>query len=157
MNKVYRVIWNASLGAWVAVSEITKSKGKKSNKAIKSGVLVSSLVLFAGNAIAAPYDEGGGTATGLDAIAIGERSNASGLLSIALGADSVAQGKISAAIGPEAKALGDESFAVGTQAKALGKYSTALGNQSTAEKEFDLAAGHTAIASGGQSTAVGLI
>ena len=28
MNKVYRVIWNASLGAWVAVSELAKSKGK---------------------------------------------------------------------------------------------------------------------------------
>ncbi|QXZ22942.1 ESPR domain-containing protein [Acinetobacter septicus] len=28
MNKAYRVIWNASLGAWVAVSELAKSKGK---------------------------------------------------------------------------------------------------------------------------------
>ena len=113
MNKVYRVIWNESLGAWVAVSEITKSKGKKSNKAIKSGVLVSSLVLFAGNAIAAPYGEGGGTATGLDAIAIGERSNASGILSIALGADSVAQGNNSIAIGTKAEALENESIALG--------------------------------------------
>ena len=98
MNKVYRVIWNASLGAWVAVSEITKSKGKKSNKAIKSGVLVSSLVLFAGNAIAAPYNAGGGTATGTDAIAIGENSNASGVKSIALGKDSVAQEKHAVAL-----------------------------------------------------------
>ena len=79
MNKVYRVIWNASLGAWVAVSEITKSKGKKSNKAIKSGVLVSSLVLFAGNAIAAPYGVGGGSATGIDTIAIGEKSVGQGV------------------------------------------------------------------------------
>jgi xanthine/uracil permease len=84
MNKVYRVIWNESLGAWVAVSEITKSKGKKSNKAIKSGVLVSSLVLFAGNAIAAPYPAGGGTATGPDAIAIGEGANATALKSSAI-------------------------------------------------------------------------
>ena len=135
MNKVYRVIWNASLGAWVAVSEITKSKGKKSNKAIKSGVLVSSLVLFAGNAIAAPYNAGGGTATGTDAIAIGENSNASGILSIALGADSVAQGTDSAAIGTEAKALGNESIALGARAKALEKYSTALGNESIADNK----------------------
>ena len=141
MNKVYRVIWNASLGAWVAVSEITKSKGKKSNKAIKSGVLVSSLVLFAGNAIAASYDAGNGTATGTDAIAIGERSDASGTLSMALGADSVAQKKYANALGQGAQALGDDSAAVGTRAQALANYSTALGNQSKAEKEFDLAAG----------------
>ena len=30
MNKVYRVIWNASLGTWVAVSEIAKGKTKNS-------------------------------------------------------------------------------------------------------------------------------
>lgn len=30
MNKVYKVVWNASLGAWVAVSEIAKGKTKNS-------------------------------------------------------------------------------------------------------------------------------
>ncbi|HGT6663470.1 TPA: ESPR domain-containing protein [Escherichia coli] len=29
MNKVYRVIWNASLQLWVVVSELTKGKKKK--------------------------------------------------------------------------------------------------------------------------------
>lgn len=28
MNKIYKVIWNASLGIWVAVSEIAKGKTK---------------------------------------------------------------------------------------------------------------------------------
>ncbi|MBR7715006.1 ESPR domain-containing protein, partial [Acinetobacter nosocomialis] len=28
MNKVYKVIWNASIGAWVATSEIAKGKTK---------------------------------------------------------------------------------------------------------------------------------
>ncbi|OEY93772.1 hypothetical protein BJD20_20130 [Acinetobacter proteolyticus] len=28
MNKVYKVVWNASLGAWVAVSELAKTKTK---------------------------------------------------------------------------------------------------------------------------------
>ena len=28
MNRVYRVVWNASIGAWVAVSENAKSKTK---------------------------------------------------------------------------------------------------------------------------------
>lgn len=28
MNKIYKVVWNTALGTWVAVSELTKSKGK---------------------------------------------------------------------------------------------------------------------------------
>ena len=28
MNKVYKVVWNASLGIWVAVSELAKGKTK---------------------------------------------------------------------------------------------------------------------------------
>lgn len=28
MNKIYKVIWNAALQCWVAVSELGKSKGK---------------------------------------------------------------------------------------------------------------------------------
>ncbi|MBR7739920.1 ESPR domain-containing protein [Acinetobacter nosocomialis] len=28
MNKIYKVIWNASLGIWVAVSEIAKGHSK---------------------------------------------------------------------------------------------------------------------------------
>lgn len=31
MNKIYKIIWNSSLGAWVAVSELAKSKGKKNH------------------------------------------------------------------------------------------------------------------------------
>ncbi|MDQ9017292.1 ESPR-type extended signal peptide-containing protein [Acinetobacter rudis] len=38
MNKIYRVIWNASLGAWVAVSELAKSKGKSSSQSSIVGV-----------------------------------------------------------------------------------------------------------------------
>lgn len=30
MNKIYKVIWNATLGTWVAVSEIAKGKTKSS-------------------------------------------------------------------------------------------------------------------------------
>lgn len=30
MNHVYRIIWNETLGAWVAVAENVKRKGKRS-------------------------------------------------------------------------------------------------------------------------------
>ena len=90
MNKVYKVLFNKSIGKYVVVSENSKS-AKKSSKTIQSIVLAA--VAFGGTSIsvAATLQLGGGTATGLDAIAIGDRSNASGILSIALGADSVAQ------------------------------------------------------------------
>ncbi|QHI20262.1 hypothetical protein AhaeAN3_09950 [Acinetobacter haemolyticus] len=32
MNKVYKVVWNASLGVWVAVSEIAKGNTKSKSK-----------------------------------------------------------------------------------------------------------------------------
>lgn len=35
MNKIYKVIWNATLGTWVAVSEIAKGKTKSGVKNIQ--------------------------------------------------------------------------------------------------------------------------
>ncbi|MCH7337910.1 ESPR-type extended signal peptide-containing protein, partial [Acinetobacter sp. NIPH 2699] len=37
MNKVYKVVWNASLGVWVAVSELAKSKTKNSGVSDTAG------------------------------------------------------------------------------------------------------------------------
>ena len=52
MNMVYKVIWNATLGAWVAVSETSKGRTKGKTKAIIRSVLVMSAVL-GGNTYAA--------------------------------------------------------------------------------------------------------
>ncbi len=38
MNKIYKSIWNAALGAWVAVSEIAKSSGKSSGSSVSGGL-----------------------------------------------------------------------------------------------------------------------
>ena len=41
MNKVYKLVWNATLGSWVAVSERAKGKKKSTtNKVIKNSVLL---------------------------------------------------------------------------------------------------------------------
>jgi len=40
MNHVYRIIWNETLGTWVAVAENVKRKGKRSGKALKMVTLV---------------------------------------------------------------------------------------------------------------------
>ena len=50
MNKVYRVIWNASLQLWVVVSELTKGKKKKSSR--KTVVVLVAGVLSAASMLA---------------------------------------------------------------------------------------------------------
>ncbi|WP_077466505.1 ESPR domain-containing protein [Rodentibacter sp. Ppn85] len=35
MNKIFRVIWNHATQSWVAVSELTKAKGKTKSKTEK--------------------------------------------------------------------------------------------------------------------------
>ncbi|WP_434776971.1 ESPR-type extended signal peptide-containing protein [Neisseria sp. Ec49-e6-T10] len=46
MNKIYRLVWNTVLNAWVAVSELTKAKGKKASK-ITGAIALSSLAVMA--------------------------------------------------------------------------------------------------------------
>jgi filamentous hemagglutinin family protein len=43
MNHIYRSIWNEALGAWVAVSEITKGQGKRSSNRRKHTMTASPL------------------------------------------------------------------------------------------------------------------
>ena len=43
MNKVYKLVWNASLGIWVAVSELAKSRTK--SKRLK--IVIGSLIIHA--------------------------------------------------------------------------------------------------------------
>jgi filamentous hemagglutinin family protein len=42
LNQIYRTIWSEALGAWVAVSEITKSKGKRSASSLIRAIDISS-------------------------------------------------------------------------------------------------------------------
>ena len=59
MNKVYKVIWNASIGAWVATSEIAKSKTKTKSKTLNlSAAVLSGVICFASNAFAGTNTEG---------------------------------------------------------------------------------------------------
>jgi autotransporter adhesin len=45
MNKSHRSLWNESLGAWVAASETTKSRGKRSKSATLVAATIASLML----------------------------------------------------------------------------------------------------------------
>ena len=61
MNKIYKVIWNVALGAWVAVSELAKGKTKSSKvTGIVGAVTVGLMVTFSPNAFAAWVNGAGG-------------------------------------------------------------------------------------------------
>jgi len=52
MNNVYKSVWNESIGAWIAVSQTAKGRGKKSNKKIVTSVLLASASAAGGLAFA---------------------------------------------------------------------------------------------------------
>ena len=70
MNKVFRVIWNASLGCWVVASELAKSHSKSS----KIAMLVAALLLPAGTAQALVYTPGSAN-NGGQAIVVGSNTD----------------------------------------------------------------------------------
>lgn len=85
MNKVYKVIWNASIGAWVATSEIAKSKTKTKSKTLYvSAAVLSGVICFAPNAFAGTNTEGG----------IGQGTSISGTTSCREGSANTANQKI---------------------------------------------------------------
>jgi trimeric autotransporter adhesin len=140
MNQVYRVVWNAGLETWVAVSELAKSKSKTRSKtktavsALAVSVIVSSATLAnAGQVLL------GGTAPAVNSIAIGANGGAGigdniargkGEISIGDGAQTGKDGVTSSqsiAIGFDAKAQGDQSVALGANVRASGNSSVAIG------------------------------
>ena len=63
MNRVYRILWNASRQAWMVAAELTRGKTKsqigrkkKLLKMISGSLVVSTSLLFTGNALAAPNE-----------------------------------------------------------------------------------------------------
>ncbi|HEZ5405783.1 TPA: adhesin, partial [Neisseria meningitidis] len=45
MNKIYRIIWNSALNAWVVVSELTRNHTKRASATVETAVLAT--LLFA--------------------------------------------------------------------------------------------------------------
>lgn len=172
MNKIYKVIWNATLGTWVAVSELAKGKTKSSKvTSIVGAVSIGLMVTFSpgamaawtntgGNATAGSYTGaiaigGGGQPTDANsnfAVAVGNNTHATGLSATAFGSGSNANGVGALSVGNDAQATADNATAVGagnndgTGASASGVGSIAVGNMANA-KGFSA----TAIGSRGQA------
>lgn len=58
MNKIYRIIWNSALNAWVVVSELTRNHTKRASATVATAVLAT---LLSATAQASTGISGGGT------------------------------------------------------------------------------------------------
>ncbi|XZW39134.1 trimeric autotransporter adhesin Ata [Acinetobacter baumannii] len=176
MNKVYKVIWNASIGAWVATSEIAKSKTKTKSKTLNvSAAVLSGVICFAPNAFAGTNTEGGiGQGTSISGTTSCREGNANtaNQKDIAIGCGAQTQDRTGSNIanrnnpynnstGAYAGAIKQGgAISVGTGAvvekglgTAIGSYATTQGISGVAIGTGALSSGNTALAVGRQSAA----
>ena len=169
MNKVYKSVWNESIGAWVAVSENSAARGKRNGRLAKAAMASAIAIGATDGAFAGGVD--GGVATGADATAIGPAANANGAatfaagyLSNAVGAGDVAIGREAYAngsslnalsIGAHTTASGVNTIAIGDTALASGAHAEVFGAYGIASASNALAIGYQATASQADSTAIG--
>ena len=151
MNHIYKVIWNTITQTWVAVSELSRAKGKtKSSKTLSAVVLAAvSAGAIVGDAEAAMFKGQG------DGISIQSQNRntkvakAEDVTGIAIGYDVSSKGTSALAIGTQTHATGEKTVAVGHLATAKGSESAALGVNATAAGNGDIALGKHAVAEGG--------
>ncbi|EIJ74928.1 ESPR-type extended signal peptide-containing protein, partial [Haemophilus haemolyticus] len=181
MNHIYKVIWNTITQTWVAVSELSRAKGKtKSSKTLSAVVLAAvSAGAIIGDAEAArsaiPPGEviGNGMAIGTgsfannhDSVAYGNKAQAKDGYAVAIGANAVTErvtaGSVGVADSRGQIAIGSNSYAkkegdtaIGSNAKAEGQFSTAVGNGAQALGNNSSAFGEGAQAKADYSTALG--
>ncbi|MDS7945561.1 ESPR-type extended signal peptide-containing protein [Acinetobacter sp. V110_1] len=172
MNKIYKVIWNASLGIWVAVSEIAKGKtkncsgvasstnelivgdGTSESKYFEYKVLVLAILGVITPSVFAGYEAGGGsTFTNCTSTSAGSGSRSAG--SVAIGTSSTATIPTSG----QACAPTKDSIAIGLSASTAGaagnNQSIAIGRESAASGDQAIALGANVKASGNSSVAIG--
>nr|WP_322900140.1 ESPR-type extended signal peptide-containing protein [Acinetobacter sp. WCHAc010034] len=164
MNKIYKIVWNASLGAWVAVSEIAKGKTKANSgtignaassekieiaakeafnyKALSLAVLTVLAPSFAfaaigTNSIDTPNCSSGATRSSGD-IAVGCGTDSSGTNSIAIGGNATTKVNAGNTQGGQSIAIGYDAQTKGDQSVGLGANIRAAGNSSIAIGGDDL-------------------
>ncbi|NNP70596.1 ESPR-type extended signal peptide-containing protein [Acinetobacter sp. Ac_5812] len=157
MNKVYKVVWNASIGAWVATSELAKSKTKTKSKVLNlSAAVLVGAVTFSSNALAGTV-LGNGSSTpnkcnNSGSVIVGggnTQSCANSDFAIAVGNDVQSTGRGSIAIGSGSRAEsrqpnldGKGAIAIGNDAIAYGDNSVAIGGQASTTEDFTVSFGH---------------
>ena len=160
MNHIYKVIWNTITQTWVAVSELSRVKGKT-----KSSKTLSAVVLAAVSAGAIVGDAEAAALTGAgNGIAIqsqptteqyGAFARADDKTSTAIGYLVVAESNHALAIGSQTQAIGEKTVAIGHLSRATGNESAAFGVNATAAGNGDIALGKHAVAQGGANGITG--
>ncbi|WP_181392994.1 ESPR-type extended signal peptide-containing protein [Stenotrophomonas sp. HMWF023] len=182
MNRIYRLIWNATLKRWMVASELTRGRGKRTTRTLIAGVtLLLSLPAMADSTIEDLEDEPAERWSALaiqsaQAVAFGARAqtplaiheqyalvsdssygNATliGDHSLVLGSKAIVDGANSVAYGNNSYVTGSFGTAIGKGASAMRDNGTALGAGSYAQAISSTAVGHNASAYGQSSIAVG--
>ena len=146
MNRNYKVIWNASLNCFMAVSEYAKARGKSSQSSVSSNATINTTSNLASTRIFRI------TTIWLGLMAAGFSMQAQaivcfGATSVECGNGAVASNLHGVAIGKNAKATGSQAVAIG--GGASGKNTTASGEQSIAIGANVQSLGASSIAIGG--------
>ncbi|MCH7297300.1 ESPR-type extended signal peptide-containing protein [Acinetobacter higginsii] len=170
MNKVYKVVWNASIGAWVATSELAKSKTKTKSKVLNlSAAVLVGAISFSPAAFAANGTEsGGGAGTSISGNRCSEgEANTSGNRDIAIGCGAKTQGtgvsNIANRQNPYNNSTGafagaqkqGGSISLGTGATTQNNFGTAIGSYATTTDIAGIAIGTAALSKGNTSLAIG--
>ena len=179
MNHIYKVIWNTITQTWVAVSELSRAKGKTKSKKILStaAVMAVSAVGVSTNVEAAVNyttgtTYGNGMAIGsssnanTNATAYGHEANARALEDVAIGYKTISGSPVSGstshssaqasvAVGTHANATHVATTAIGAHANAINNFATAVGAGAQATAENGSAFGQGATATGVYATALG--
>jgi autotransporter adhesin len=153
MNKIFKLVWNATLSTWVVASELATSKTKSSTldsafkKMSSATKLATAALLFGAGSINVASAAPGNTclvngtwvtapsAPGDKALACGEGASAAQANDLAIGTTAKADGAVDAdghvggaiAIGTNSKAQLFNAIALGTGATAYGSQTMALG------------------------------
>ncbi|MGE8542100.1 MAG: ESPR-type extended signal peptide-containing protein, partial [Acinetobacter sp.] len=171
MNNIYRVVWNASLGAWIVVSETAKSKTKSQSKTV--GTLMSAALLgFAGNIYAAASTGGLGNGTVISASGCTSAASTSSVGGVAVGCGSKAAAdsgildrqnpfnngttaNLNGINWSSGSGAAGGTTALGSYAEANGGLSTAIGTNAKATEVASVAVGVAALSTGNTSLAIG--
>ena len=168
MNKIYKVIWNATLSAWVAVSELAKGKTKSSKvTGIIGAAIVSLMITFSSDVTANVINTDTSCVTGSNGIVgtinpgttANQAADGSGTYSLVAGCNAKGNGLSAVtAYGSFAEVTGNAGTAVGHNSQAnafgtaVGVESRATGVGSTALGEGSQSTGQNAVALGGTAT-----
>ena len=160
MNKIFKVVWNRTIGSFVVTSELAKGRVKSSSEGAEGDVRASEegglKTLFRLTALSAAllgFSEGAWAAmntkpaTGGAVFAIGDGStSANGTGALAIGNNAQAKTNGALAIGPNSThttiANGNNAIAIGVNLQATGQKAIGIGTDTTANGSGAIAIGN---------------